>query len=54
MVVKCSWCGKTISTDDEESGVPGLSVSHGICKRCFVKEKLEIQKYFGEFREQTA
>jgi hypothetical protein len=55
MVVKCSWCGKTISTDDEETGVSDLDlVSHGICSKCFLKEKLAIQKYFGEFREQTA
>ena len=41
----CSWCGKIFSIDDWEFQTGHkIHVTHGICPKCFAKEKAEGEK----------
>ena len=53
MTKKCAWCGKIISITEEESEIPGLDVSHGICPMCFAREKAEIRRQFAKYKQAT-
>jgi hypothetical protein len=44
LTVRCAWCGRIISRGKP---TPIPAISHGLCRNCFVRERLaweEVQK----------